>query len=158
MKHNHNPLTRRCLASAVALVALTSTAWHAMAQDEREKSGSMAAVTTLQVQAARSAEMPAGTTFDNICDQGRKVTRRQAQVLTIACQPSGDSPAGTITARPDVQRSDVNCKFTEDGEGGFKAQSCTCKADDDSNCTGFITWCAKQGGDVSGNNQSASCG
>ena len=115
-------------------------------------------VSTMQIASANEKQMPSNTSFQNICDPVRKTSRQQADELTVSCRPSSPSASARLTAKPDVQRSDVNCKFTENDEGGFDVQSCTCKADSDSNCTGFITWCAKQGGDVGGNNQSASCG
>ena len=112
---------------------------------------------TMQITAVSVKSMPANTSLADICDPARKTSRQQGNELTAACKSSKSATSSTIKAKPNVQRSDVNCKYTENDQGGFDATSCTCKADSDSNCTGFITWCAKQGGDVGGNNQGATC-
>jgi len=104
--------------------------------------------------AAAGKTMP-DVTMANICDRAKARARSGGHTLTIACVPGGTQDR--LTAKADVQASDVTCKYTENDEGGFDAKSCKCSKDEDSDCTGFITWCAKQGGDVSGNNQSATC-
>jgi len=117
-----------------------------------------AAVATMQVTTTKAKPMPAKTSLKNICTPARMKTRQQENVLTVDCQPSSPSASANLKAKPAVQRSDINCKYTENDQGGLDVDSCKCKADSDSNCTNFITWCAKQGGDVGGNNQSATCG
>jgi len=112
-----------------------------------------------QVRAANAVvPMPKGVRLSNICDPDTTEASSAGAVLTIACDPVASPQTAWLAAGMTKQVSDINCKYTENDQGGMDVKSCSCKADDDSNCTGFITWCAKQGGDVSGNNQSATCG
>jgi len=127
------------------------------AQVEKAQIAGKQTVSTMQITSANVKPMPANTSMADICDPYRKASRQKGNVLIVECKPARSSAPSRVKAKPDVQRSEVNCKYTENDEGGFDAQSCTCKADSDSNCTGFITWCAKQGGDVGGNNQGATC-
>ena len=53
-------------------------------------------------------------------------------------------------------RAEISCNYAaNDGEKEWLG--CSCTADEDSKCTGFIMWCATQGEEVSGNSNSASC-
>jgi len=128
------------------------------AQVEKAQATTNTTVSSMQITSVNAKSMPSNTSLADICDPTRKASRQKGNELTVECKPSKSSASSRVKAKPDVQRSDVNCKYTENDDGGFDAQSCTCKADSDSNCTGFITWCAKQGGDVGGNNQNATCG
>lgn len=53
-------------------------------------------------------------------------------------------------------RADIECSYAESGER-TEWLGCTCVADEDSKCVGFIVWCATQGEEVSGNSGQASC-
>jgi len=148
------PNMRARCGFALVFVFLASFGLSATAKSDEVKAERQQAAVTMQAKPVHSKPMPSNTSLKNICDPKRKASREQTAVLAFACT---SSPA-RLTAKSGEQRSDVNCKYKENGQGGFDVVSCTCKADSDSNCTGFITWCAKQdGADVSGNNQSATC-
>ena len=146
----------RCVF-ALVFVFLASFSLSATAKSGEVKAERQQAAATMQLTTVQSKPMPSNTSLKNICDPERKASREKTLVLAFACTPVTSSPA-RLTAKSGEQRADVNCKYKENDQGGFDAVSCTCKADSDSNCTGFITWCAKQDdGDVGGNNQSATC-
>ena len=115
-----------------------------------------------QTMTAQSARVQSSTAeVTSLCNP-KKVKQSARRGKTIySCE--GKKP----TPRPGAQanykaagdgglRSDIDCSYSESG-GVMTWLGCTCTADDDSNCTGFITWCADQGDEVSGNSGGASC-
>lgn len=76
--------------------------------------------------------------------EGKQPTPRPGGAMSVKSPGSGGLKA------------EINCSYSESG-GAMKWTGCTCSANDDGNCTNFITWCAEQGDEVGGNSGSASC-
>jgi hypothetical protein len=70
---------------------------------------------------------------------------------------TSSSTAGSVKAAGSGGlRADIDCSYSESG-GVQTWLGCTCKENNDGNCTNFITWCAEQGDEVSGNSGGANC-
>ena len=114
---------------------------------------------TMTTQSARAQSSTAEVV--SLCNP-KKVKQSARRGKTIySCEGKKPTPRpGTQTnfkaADDGGLRSDIDCSYSESG-GAMNWLGCTCTADDDSNCTGFITWCADQGDEVSGNSGGASC-
>ena len=122
-------------------------------------STSLFAQQTMTAQTARAQSSTAEVS--SLCNPKKVEKSARRGKTTFSCE--GKKP----TPRPGAQanykaagdgglRSDINCSYSESG-GVMKWLGCSCTADDESNCTGFITWCADQGDEVSGNSGGASC-
>lgn len=157
MKSHLTPTTHLIYTIGLILFLSACFASEALAQRATKQQENTPTAVTLQAVPVKAKQMPANTSFANICSKAQKTTRQKANVFTVACKPSSPAAPSRLVAKSGAQRSDINCKYTENDDGGLEAESCTCKADEKSNCTNFITWCAKGDGDVGGNNQNATC-
>jgi hypothetical protein len=99
------------------------------------------------------------TEVSSLCNPNKVESSTLSGKTTYSCE--GKRP----TTKPDSAskykavrgaRTDINCSYSENGDV-VKWLGCTCTADEDSKCTGFIIWCAVQGDEVSGSSGSASC-
>ena len=93
-----------------------------------------------------------------VCDTSKITSSSRGRTTTYTCT-GGDpvpAPATSIQMTPMVQRSDISCTYTESG-GKTTWTGCNCTANDDSDCTTFITNCVSEGDTVNGNAGSASC-
>jgi hypothetical protein len=97
----------------------------------------------------------------SLCNPNKVESFKSEGKTTYTCEGKRPAPRqGAASRYKDASargpRADINCSYSETG-GDMKWLACTCAADEDSKCTGFITWCAAQGDEVSGNSGSASC-
>jgi hypothetical protein len=111
-----------------------------------------AATQTMKLQAK-----PVSTAeLNRFCDAGSTTSSKRGGVTTYSCQSKPAGSATSIQARPQVQRSDINCDYSEQG-GAITWLGCTCTANDEGNCNNFITNCVEKGDDVGGNSGGATC-
>ena len=133
----------------IALTAILLTTNFAVAED-RASTMSRSAIKTMQAQT-----IPTQKEVRQFC-AGQKVdSATHGNVITYSCGDTADS--SSIQARPNVQRSDIDCTYTQDSDGNITWTGCTCTANEESNCTSFITNCAESGDQVDGNSGAASC-
>ena len=97
----------------------------------------------------------------SLCNPNKVDSFKSDGKTTYTCEGKRPAPKqGAASRYKDASvrgpRADINCSYSETG-GDMKWLGCTCTADEDSKCTGFITWCAAQGDEVSGNSGRASC-
>lgn len=120
------------------------------------------AVFAQQQMAAQPARAQSGTAeVASLCNPKKVESSSRSGRTTFTCEGKKPTPKSGAAdkykaASPGGVRSDIACNYSESG-GAMTWLGCTCKADDDSNCTGFITWCADQGDEVGGNSGSATC-
>jgi len=110
-------------------------------------------------QPARAQNNPAEVR--SLCNPNKLESASRDAKTTFTCQgkrPTPKSGAATKYKAANVggARADINCSYSESG-GAMKWLGCTCKSDEDGNCTSFITWCAEQGDEVAGSSGGASC-
>ncbi len=92
------------------------------------------------------------------CGSGSAKASKRGRTTTYSCEPRpSGSTMSSVQAHPDVQRSEINCSYSESG-GVTKWLGCTCKENDEGNCNHFITNCIENGDTVEGNSGGASCG
>jgi hypothetical protein len=98
-----------------------------------------------------------------ICGSREVVSSSRNSKTTYSCKSKparaavSSSAGGSIKSADDGGlRSEIHCSYSESG-GQKTWLGCTCKANDEGNCTNFITWCAEQGDEVGGNSGGASC-
>jgi hypothetical protein len=97
----------------------------------------------------------------SLCNPNNVESATLGGKTTYTCEGKRPTPRpGAASKYKDTSvrgpRADINCSYSESGDD-MKWLGCTCAADEDSKCTGFIAWCAAQGDDVSGNSGHASC-
>lgn len=91
------------------------------------------------------------------CGSSRPTTSKRGKTTTYTCKPQPSGNSSSVQAKPDVQRSEIDCNYSESG-GVITWLGCTCTSDDNGNCNNFISNCVEKGDDVSGNSGGASCG
>ncbi len=106
------------------------------------------------------------TTMKQMCGSREVVSKKRGKQTTYSCKstPKRASAASSANASTSLKaaggdgglRAEINCNYSESG-GTITWLGCTCSANDDGNCTQFITNCAEQGDEVGGNSGSASC-
>ncbi len=137
---------------------------------------SMAAITALlaclptnpalaQTRMISQASSP-DATMKQMCGSREVVSKKRGNQTTYSCKskPKRASTASSASASTSLKaaggdgglRAEINCNYSESG-GTITWLGCTCSANDDGNCTQFITNCAEQGDEVGGNSGSASC-
>jgi len=97
----------------------------------------------------------------SLCNPNKVDSFKSEGKTTYTCEGKRPAPKqGAASRYKDASvrgpRADISCSYSETG-GVMKWLGCTCAADEDSKCNGFITWCAVQGDEVSGNSGRASC-
>jgi len=97
----------------------------------------------------------------SLCNPNKVDSARSEAKTTYTCEGKRPAPRqGAASRYKDTSargpRADISCSYLETG-GAMQWLGCTCAADEDSKCTGFIAWCAAQGDEVSGNSGSATC-
>jgi len=97
----------------------------------------------------------------SLCNPNKVESSTSDGRTTYTCEGKRPSPRpGASSKYKDSRvrgaRADINCNYSE-SDGNMEWLECTCKADEDSKCTGFIVWCVTQGEEVSGNSGSANC-
>jgi len=97
----------------------------------------------------------------SLCNPNKVDSYKSEGKTTYTCEGKRPAPRqGAASRYKDASargpRAGINCSYSETG-GDMKWLACTCTADEDSKCIGFISWCAAQGDEVSGNSGSASC-
>ena len=142
-----NPIHRPLASLLPSLAMLVFLACAAIAQ----------AQTTAVAKAVRSDSTAEVT---SLCNPQKTRSSSRGGQLSYVCegkQPTPRPASATLKAAVGGGvRSEIICKYKE--AGGEKTWlGCTCSADEDSNCTDFITWCAEQGDEVGGNSGSATC-
>jgi hypothetical protein len=96
--------------------------------------------------------------LSSLCNPQKIRTSGRGGRLSYTCEgkPPTPRPGTQVSAAPNRPRAEINCNYSE--KDGVKTWlGCTCKENDDGNCTNFITWCAEQGDEVGGNSGAASC-
>jgi len=114
---------------------------------------------TMAAQPARAQTSAAEVV--SLCNPNKVESATLGGKTTYKCEGKKPTPRpGAASRYKDSSargpRADINCSYSEKGDE-TKWLGCTCVADEDSKCTGFIAWCAAQGDEVSGNSGSASC-
>jgi len=97
----------------------------------------------------------------SLCNPNQVNSVKSEARTTYTCEGKRPAPRQGAASRykdPGAHgpRADIACSYSE-ADGVTQWLDCTCTADEDSKCTGFITWCAAQGDEVSGNSGRASC-
>lgn len=97
----------------------------------------------------------------SLCNPNKVESATLGGKTTYTCEGKRPTPRpGAASRYKDSSargpRADINCSYSG-SDNETKWLGCTCVADEDSKCTGFIAWCAAQGDEVSGNSGSASC-
>lgn len=138
--------------AAIALTLALSLALcaEASAQTRAEQDQTTAKPMRLQAASAGTAEIR------RFCDPSTVQSATRGRKVMYSCQSGPQGGSMSIQAHPDVQRSEINCSYTESG-GVTKWLSCSCKANDEGNCNHFITDCIEDGDSVEGNSGGASC-
>jgi hypothetical protein len=95
--------------------------------------------------------------LNRFCDASTTKSSKRGKKTTYSCQSKPSGSANSIQANPQVQRSEINCSYSESG-GVTKWLGCTCKENQEGNCNQFISNCAEAGDEVGGNSGGASCG
>jgi len=138
---------QRRLLAAVALFVFGAVSMGAEAQQR--------ATAKLNVQVA-NAEVA------SLCNPDKTDSARKGRRTVFTCEGKAPTPKAGA-ARLSIAggggggvRAEITCTY-KDVDGQKTWTGCTCAADDDGNCTNFITWCAEQGDDVGGNSGGATC-
>jgi hypothetical protein len=135
------------IIAAVIIVVLSSLTVPVFAQQQ------------MSAQPARAQNNPAEVR--SLCNPNKLESASLDAKTTFTCQGKRPTPKSGAASKYKAAnvggaRAEINCSYSESGSA-MKWLGCTCKSDDDGNCTVFITWCAEQGDEVGGNSGSASC-